>query len=226
MNQRKNKIKKLLDSGFWILDSKSSRAGQSIAEVLVAVAIGVIFIGAAVSLIVPSLESGAQATRVETGSALGKGLLDNVRAWSEGNWNNMLGLATGSAHEYYLITSSSPFTASSGVESVAVGTTTYSLFFYLTDAYRNAAGGIVTSGGSYDPSTKGVVVGYQWSGVPTDTMSTYLTRNDNFIFYQDDWSGGSGANGPATSVNSQFATSSNIDYSTTTGSLYVAIPGY
>jgi hypothetical protein len=40
------------------------------------------------------------------------------------------------------------------------------------------------------------------------------------------YAGGPGASNAATSVNNQFASSSNIDYSTTTGSIYVSIPGY
>ena len=45
------------------------------------------------------------------------------------------------------------------------------------------------------------------------TTSFYLTRNQNNAYYENDWSGGPGQNGPATSTNNLFSTSTNIVYS-------------
>ena len=72
--------------------------GQSLVEVLIAVAIGAILIVASVALIVPALQSNTQAAKIQAASSLGKELMDNVRVWSEGNWNNVLALATGTAN--------------------------------------------------------------------------------------------------------------------------------
>jgi hypothetical protein len=102
---------------------------------------------------------------------------------------------------------------------------TYSRYFYLTDVYRTA-GNIVSSPGTYDPSTKLVTVVYALPSGATSSMSTYLTRHGDALYDQTDWSGGPNVAGPVTAIGSTFATSSNIDYSTTTGSIYVAIPGY
>jgi Tfp pilus assembly protein PilV len=207
---------------------KSRNQGQSLAEVLIAVAIGAILIVASVAVIVPALQSNTQAAKIQAASSLGKELMDNVRVWSEGNWNNVLALATGTTNVYYLNTSSSPFFASvvSSTQSVVVGTSTYTRSFYLSDVYRNGAGAIVTTPGTYDPSTKQVTVLYGWPGGPTNKMTTYIVRGKNAAFSQNDWSGGFGQNGPETSTNNQFATSVNIDYSTSTGAIFVAIPGY
>jgi prepilin-type N-terminal cleavage/methylation domain-containing protein len=112
-----------------------------------------------------------------------------------------------------------------GSESLVLGASTYSRYFYLSDVYRTA-GNIVTSGGVYDPSTKLVTVVYTLPSGATSSISAYLTRHGENIYRQTDWSGGPGASGPATTTGSQFVTSSNIDYSTTTGSIYLAIPGY
>ncbi len=210
----------------------NSRGGQSLIEVLIAVAIGAILIVTGVALIVPALQSNTQAAKVQTASSLGKELIDNVRVWSEGNWNNVLTLATGTANTYYLNTSSSPFSTSSAgsIQSLLIGTTTYERYFYLSDVYRDSSGNIVTAttaGAAYDPSTKQVTVGYNWFGGPaTNTMTVYVVRARNTVFSQTDWSGGPGVTSTITSTNSQFASSSNIDYSTTTGAIYVAIPGY
>ena len=115
---------------------------------------------------------------------------------------------------------------SDAIQSLAVGTSTYTRYFYLSDVQRDDSGNIVTSGGSYDPSTKQATVVYGWSGGPTNTMTTYIVRSQNAAISQNDWSGGPGQNGPETSTNNHFASSSNIDYSTATGAIYVSIPGY
>ena len=155
------------------------RSGQSLVEVLIAVAIGAILIVASVAVIVPALQSNTQAAKIQVASSLGKELLDNVRVWSEGDWNNVLALATGTSETYYLNTSSSPFSAvggGSGTESLTIGTSTYTRYFYLSDIQRNTAGQIVTSDGTYDPSTKQVTVVYGWPGGPINTMTTYIVR--------------------------------------------------
>jgi Tfp pilus assembly protein PilV len=205
-----------------------SRSGQSISEVLIAIAIGAIFMVAAVAVIAPALRENTQAGNVQEGATVAQALLDNIRVWSESGWSNITSLATGTAHQYYLVTSSSPYTATSGIQSIAIGTTTYVSYFYLSDAYRTSGGSIssASTSNTYDPSTKQVTVVYNWTQGTTSTISTYLTRNGDAVIDQTDWSGGPGATSAATSVSSQFTSSTNIDYSTTTGSIYVSIPGY
>jgi type II secretory pathway pseudopilin PulG len=204
-----------------------SRRGQSISEVLIAIAVGAIFMVAAVAVIVPALRENTQTGNVQQGATVAQALLDNVRVWSESGWSNLTSLATGTAYRYYLVTSSSPYTATSGIQSLVVGTTTYVRYFYLSDVYRS--GSVIAStstNNTYDPSTKQVTVVYNWAQGTTSTISTYITRNGDAVIAQTDWSGGPGATSAATSVGSQFASSSNIDYSTTTGAIYVSIPGY
>ncbi len=204
--------------------------GQSLVEILIAVAIGAVLVVAGAAMIAPALQSNAQATKEQAASSLGKELIDNVRAWSGGNWNNVLALATGTANHYYLNTTSSPFAPATGTQSIvitsATSSVTYSRYFYLSNVYRDSNGNVVTNGGTYDPSTEQVTVVYGWSGGSTGTMSTYVVRGNNNVFFQNDWSGGPGQAGPVTSTGNQFASSSSIDYSTSTGSLYVSIPGY
>jgi uncharacterized protein (TIGR02145 family) len=190
-------------------------------ELLIAIAIGAIFMTGTAVIIVSSLGESGQAANVQTASTNAQSLLNNVRVWSEGNWNNILSLATGSTYQYYLITSSSPYTATSGVESIAGATTTYTRYFYVSDVYRN--GGSIAPTGAYDPSTKQISVVYGWTNGTTSTMSTYLTRNQNAAFDQADWSGGATST-VATSTNNQFASSSNINYSIT-GSISVSTAG-
>lgn len=200
-----------------------SRNGQSLIEILIAVAIGAVLITAAASIIVPSLRIRTQTTQVRTGTVLARELLENVRVWSEGDWHNLLNLTTSSAAHYHLNTSSSPFTALSGNESIIVGTSTYVRDFYVDDVYRDSGDLITGSGGSYDPSTKRVTVEYSWLQNPTSTLIEYLTRNRANAFSQTDWSGGSGQTGPVTSTVSGFASSTSVDYASTTGSITVPL---
>src|SRR5580700_10028221 len=88
------------------------RSGQSLVEVLVAISLAVIFVVGAATIIAPSLQIGNETSQAQTKAELANELLDNVTAWGAANWNNVLALATGTTHSYYLNTASSPFTAS------------------------------------------------------------------------------------------------------------------
>ncbi len=97
----------------------------------------------------------------------------------------------------------------------------YTRYFYVTNVGRDGGGYILSSGGTDDPSTQLITVVYGAKGAATSTISEYITRSRNSVFDQTDWSGGPGQDGPVTSTNSRFASSSNIDYSTTTGSIRI-----
>ena len=96
--------------------------------------------------------------------------------------------------------------------------------FYLDTVGRDASGYIQASGGTLDPSTLKVTVEYGWVPGPTNTLVSYLTRHGSRIYEQSDWFGGPGQTGPATSTNSSFATSTAMDYSSSTGSIFIDLP--
>ena len=212
------KKRTLLSTFYFLL---SARGGQSLIEVLIALLVGAIMIGAGAAIIAPVLRSNTQTLRAQVGTSLGKELLENVSVWGQGNWNNILALATTSANQYYLTTSTSPFSHATGTESIQVGTTTYTRYFYIDNITRDA-GNLIDPSGTDDPSTKKVTVVYRWPQSATNTLSTYLTRSrTNFIYTQTDWFGGPGQDTPTTSTNSMFSTSSQIYYATTTGSIQI-----
>ena len=201
------------------------RRGQSLIEILVASAVGALFVIAAATLITPALRANTQAFRAQTGAALGRELLANVRVWSEGSWNNIWNLARCPSNHYYLNTAASPFASSSGDESITVATTTYKRYFCITNVTRDSGDLITTGAGFNDPSTLEVDVFYSWPKSATASISMYLTRNRSNSFVQTDWSGGPGQAGPATTTNNKFATSTKIDYTTTPGSISISLPG-
>ncbi|MBI4085992.1 MAG: prepilin-type N-terminal cleavage/methylation domain-containing protein [Candidatus Liptonbacteria bacterium] len=198
-----------------------SEKGQSLVEILIALAVGSIFIIGATSIIIPSLRSNAQANRIQVGAAIGKELLENVRVSSEADWRIIYDLNKGQSNRYHLTTSTSPFAAVAGEETIAVSTTTYTRYFYINNVGRDASGNIISTGGVDDPSTQKITVVYGWQNGTTSSIQTYLTRFMNNAFSQTDWSGGPGQDGPASTVNNQFSTSSQINYSTTTGSIVI-----
>lgn len=185
-------------------------SGQSLVEILVALAVGIIFVLGTIIAVQMSLKTGKDSEKIQTSAMFARELMDNVKIFAESDWHNISNLATTSANKYYLNTSNSPFTAVSGEESISVGTTTYSRYFYVDDVYRDGSGQITQSGGTLDPSTKKITIVYKWIGGNDKYLITYLTRFKNMIFNQTDWSGGGGQNGPITSTNEKFATSSNI----------------
>ncbi len=84
-------------------------AGQSIIEILVAIAVGALLLIAAAAVIAPILRANTQATRLQAAAALANELANNLRVWSEGNWTKILNLATSSANTYYLHATSLAF---------------------------------------------------------------------------------------------------------------------
>ena len=212
-------MKKNLLSTFYFLLSR--KRGQSLIEVLIAAGLGALFVLAAATIIAPAIRISSQAGKAQVGAAAAKKLADNVRVWADGDWHKVDDIATTSASHYYLNTSVSPFTSVSGDESLVVSSTTYTRYFYVDNVNRNTSDLIVTSGGSYDPSTKKVTIQYSWTNSATNTLTFYITRNINRVFQQTDWSGGAGQEGPVTSTASRFSTSSKANVTTTTGSIYI-----
>ncbi len=198
------------------------RSGQSLIELLIAIAIGVILLVGAIMIISPALTTNANTERARVSAALGKELLENTRVIAAKDWNVFAALATSSANRFYINSSSSPFIIATGTESVLVATTSYQRYFYLDDVYRNSSGKIDGSGVSLDPSTRKVTIVYTWPpNNASNTIITYLTRYADKVIRQTNWSGGSGQDGPitATGTNNRFASSSNIEFTSTTGSL-------
>lgn len=197
-----------------------TREGQSLVEILIAAALGAVMVVAAATVISASLKINTQASRVQVGTGLARGLLENVRVWSEQDWHNIANLSTSSLNHYYLSTSTPP-SAISGNEVITVGSSTYIRYFYVDDVGRDGEGKITSSGGTIDPSTKKITVEWSTSQVATTSMSAYITRSRHQVYLQSDWSGGAGQEGPITTVNNRFSTSSsNINY-TTPGSIYI-----
>jgi hypothetical protein len=97
----------------------------------------------------------------------------------------------------------------------------YTRYFFVDNVSRDGGGDITTSGGADDPSTQKVTVVTVTPQGANLVLVQYLTRYRARSYWQTDWAGGPGQSSSLPTVGNAFATSSNIDYATTTGSIRI-----
>jgi Tfp pilus assembly protein PilV len=217
--------------------------GQSLVEILVALSVAAILIGGATTAVTVYLRSNYETKTQQSAVFLAQELMDNTRSYAEGNWDNIYGLNKSSSTLYSLITSSSPFTASSSAESITIDNLTYTRSFYVDNVNRDLCGsGAITSsstdacttpgaaGVAEDPSTQLITVQVQLPAPRTAVirLQEYVTRSKTSVMNQNDWVGGSGQESFSTSsgfpsaVNNRFASSSGSIAFATSGQIVLA----
>lgn len=212
----------------------NNRLGQSLVEVIIAVAVAAIVIVAAVGLFTLSLRVGVQDKSLQTAGFLVQELLDNVTVMAESDWQQM-GVAGGPYYidkdltdgDGFLSVDNSGCTAASPYcsQTVALEGVVYAASFQIEDVQRGG-GAIVPSGGTGDPSTKKITVTVSWQGTggPQEVKADkYITRSRNAVINQTNWQGGAGAEGPYTKPVTTFdgANTTNVDTVTTPGSIRI-----
>ena len=208
---------------------------------MIAIGIGAILIGAATATIIPVLRSNLETRTVQIAGSLSQEYLDNLRSLAESNWYQVYNppVAKGSSSQFYLNASSTTFVLASGSTSTIAEGRTFTRYFYIENVNRDLCGasditanattscasGPGSSGITEDPSTQKITSVVSWTAGGSAGGSInkvqYLTRSQNKVFVQSDWSGGTGQEGPITAENNKFASSTNINYSTTTGSIKI-----
>lgn len=212
-------------------------SGQSLTEILVALGVGAILIGAATGAIVLSLRSSLDIRTTQVATSLNQAYLDNVKALAESDWQKIYSLpaAKGPSSQFYLSASTSTYSILAGTTSTVVEGRSFTRYFSIENVSRNSCGiGSITtnattscsmqSGASYvadDPSTQKITATVSWEGGRSITETQYVSRTRNKVFVQTDWSGASGQDGPITEANNKFSTSTSINYSTSTGSIVI-----
>jgi hypothetical protein len=167
--------------------------GQSILEILIALAVGAILIVGAVTAISSSLKVEVEGTAFQTASFLALGLADSTSSLAVSSWRNIYDLAK-SPNQFYLTVSSGSFVVSSGSESVSVGNTDFTRYFTVENVSRDSNGDIEATymSANDDPSTQKLTVVTTWlnSGgtISTHSLEKYITRRGSLIFVQTDWS--------------------------------------
>lgn len=97
---------------------KSDETGQSLIEILIALTIGAILIGAASTAVVTVLQSGTTSQRQQTSTVLAQDYIEKVRSFASSDWHNLYNLQKTSSTVYQFQASSSETVAVEGVEGV------------------------------------------------------------------------------------------------------------
>ena len=196
--------------------------GQSLMEILVAVAVGTILIGGSADLMTLSLRNYKMVKQKLAANSLVHQEAEIVQALGRGNWHTIYDLDKDT--DYYLTASSSTWVISNGQETDTVGDIPYKRYFQVSNVNRDSSGNIADTGDD-DSSIQKVTVFLEYGDnyARSSSLLFYLTRSeDNHTFAQTDWSGGSGQSGPISTPNNKFDTAdSNINYASTTGSIYM-----
>lgn len=149
------------------------KSGQSLVELLVAIAIAALILPATLTGLVTSRQGRVQAGQRLLATAYLKEAIEAVRSVRETGWSSV---STNGV--YHPVIYGSVWTLSSGVESITGG---FTRSITISDAYRNANGTIVTSGGIMDPSMKTVILSVSWNSLFPSSVDTtlYLARFDS-----------------------------------------------
>lgn len=201
------------------------QAGQSLAELIIAIGVGVVIILGGIGTVSVYLRVSSQDITYQKANFLAQEIIDRINVTAEGDWNKIVNATTSS----YLTPSSTStgFLVQSGQENIALDNTNYVRYFYTTSVCRDAMDFIVDCvvvGSINDPFTRKIqtVVGWSYRGAPTNvSLEKYVTRTSNEISFQDNWIGGSScpsSDSVFTNYNTGFCSSTpNLDFSSNPG---------
>lgn len=152
--------------------------GQSLVEIIVAMALAALLLPALLTGLVAAREGKAQQIQRTEATAYLIEAQEAMRSIRELGWS-----AISTNGIYHPVISGSAWALASGSQTI----NEYQRSIEISDVRRNSAGDIVQSGGNLDPSTRRIDINVSWiSPLPTQITSTaYLTRYlDNLVFIQ------------------------------------------
>ncbi|HEX8932443.1 MAG TPA: hypothetical protein VF810_04770 [Patescibacteria group bacterium] len=149
--------------------------GQTLIELVLAMGLAAVIFPALLTGFMTSREGKAQAAARMQAVALLKENEQAVRSVRNNSWNNFA--LDGTFHPVL----------SGFVWTLAPGTAQINNFMQainISDVYRDNTGAIAASGGTYDPSTKKVVITISWTQPNNSavTSTLYLTRTNNLTY--------------------------------------------
>src|SRR3989344_937137 len=212
------------DSVFCVDDE----CGQSLLEVMIAIAIGALLLGVATISVNFMLRSKVVTKHHAIAAPLAQELLDNVASIGEARWLVLYNIPIkGDDILYYLTESSTSFSILPGSETIIKDGISYARSFSINNVSRDGMNNVISEGGGgiNDPSTQKITVKVSWTlsdKISFITLNKFITRWKNFSFGQTDWSGGGGAIGPFRSdrgTHRYGAASSAIDTTSNPGSI-------
>ena len=220
---------------------KNINTGQSLIELIIALAIGGIFITAATSAMYLVLRNSAEVRMNQIATFLAQEYFDNLNSISYSKWLEIYcppsGVCPGSLKgfdsQFYLIPSGVTYALETGASSTIIEGVSFTRYFSIENVNRDFCGiGDITSAsaGSFcsswpppsgevleDPSTQKITIKVSWKNNGSLVRSVYLVRHQNFNFKQSNWSAGPGqeffsTSTGVTAVNDKFTTSTNVSF--------------
>jgi len=192
---------------------KISKKAQSLVELLVAVAVGVILIGGSATLIGVSLRSYNTIQKHLQANFLIRQEAEAIQALARNDWHSVYGL--NKQNNYQISLSENTWLISSGQETDIINNIPYKRYFQVYNVNRDGNGNIAETG-TNDPNTQKITVFLEYGNnyIHSSAISFYLIRSiNNQTFHQTDWSEGDGQTGPIPNPGNLFDTASNIDIS-------------
>jgi hypothetical protein len=95
-----------------------NRAGQSLVEIVIGLAISALLVGGAVLAITSLLRSNLTIQRGQSASLLAQDIMDRIRSFVAADWQNIYSLTKGTSTQYWLNASGSTFIAIQGKEGL------------------------------------------------------------------------------------------------------------
>lgn len=220
---------------------KINSNGQSLIEVIIGMAIATILIGTASVTTVFVLRSNFDARTVQIASFLASEYLGNIQVMAYSDWQKIYDppAAKGAGLQFYLNASGTTFALVSGATTTTIEGKDFSRYFSIENVSRDSCGigniatsattscaSVGDSGIADDPSTQKIMVNVSWQGGRSLNKIQYLARSQNKVFIQTSWSGGANQESFSTStnntfINNKFASSSNIDFSSSAGAIII-----
>lgn len=151
--------------------------GQTLVEILIALALSAILLPALITGLVSSREGKVQQRERSQATALVREAREAVRQLRELGWSYVSVNGT-----YHPVPVGTNWTLVSGPESINGQTRS----IVITDVYRDSSGNITASGGTEDPSTKKVTVTVSWNALFASSVTSvlYISRFTNQAFTQ------------------------------------------
>ena len=196
--------------------------GQLLLELLIAIFIFAIVSLTFVTTINTALNSNKYTSQYSAASALLSELQEKIRAVANSDWNSLYNTTRApcnddSCHYKIIKNAANNWEVQQGEEEVSLNGVNYTRYFEIYDVKRDSDGAI-SELGTTDPLTLKVVAYISWSGKIRESK-IYVSRSFEEINSQTDWSGGVVGDEVSTQSTSTFATSSQIDYYTTSGQI-------
>ena len=190
------------------------KKGQSLVEILVAVAVGTILIGGSVGLMGVSIKSYGTVRKHLQANVLIRQAAEVIQSLARSNWHNIYDLTKGT--DYKISLSGNFWTISAGQETGIVNNVPYKRYFQVNDVNRDASDNIAEVG-TDDPSTQKITIILEYGNnyTSSSSISFYITRSENnSVFHQTDWAGGDSVTGPVVSPGNTFDSLDNIQTET------------